>query len=324
MLIRLTKSNHLLQLGLLILLALVFWTRNFVTLTPIETIEPQTFLYARLFSWTKDFIILAKILAFFCILLQAFMLSEIVKAHSVSKNSMFIALIYVVLMSVLCDWQTMQPFLISNFFVMGGLGYLFKIYDQKEPYEYVFNASLLFALAALFSASLLPFGLVIFLIFLTYPVNKWREWLIAILGFSFPFFVVYLWAALTENMNVFSEFSISTMDFDSLQKITDAPLPTKIFVSMILAFSLFGIGFMLLRAKYNEISQRKKITANMLSALWLIIIGVFTSYSSIHLATLFVFSAFFIAEWLYRNERQWVSEVIFYCFLIVAFGMRYL
>jgi len=324
MLIRLTKSNHSLQLGLLILLVLALWIRNFVIHTPVEVIESQSFLYNSLFGWTKNHVLIAKILAFVCILLQAFLLSEIAKIHSISKNSMFIALIYVVLMSVQSDWQSMQPFLVSNFFIIGGYWYLFKIYDQKEPYGYVFNAAILFALASLFSASLLPFALIVFWIFLFYPINKWREWLIAILGFAFPFFVVYLWAFFTENLNVFSEFLIPTMDFDSLEKIVEMPLPTQIFILIALLLSVVGMGFMQLRAKYNEISQRKKITAIMLGVFWITTVAVFTSYTPIHLATLFMFSTFFIAEWLYRNERQWLSELLFYGFLVAAFGVQYL
>ncbi|MCL2027875.1 MAG: hypothetical protein FWG79_05230 [Bacteroidales bacterium] len=324
MLIRLTKSNYSLQLGLLILLALSLWVRNFMVQEPIEIIEPQTFLYDSLFGWTKTNMLLAKILTLMCVLLQAFMLSEMVRVHSISKNSMSVALIYVVLLSVQNGWQVLQPFMISNFFVIGGIWYLFKIYNEKEPYEKVFNASILFALASLFSASLLPFGFIVFWIFLFYPINQWREWLIAILGFGFPFFIVFLWATLTENSDVFSEFSIQIMNFDSLEKITELSLSTQIFVSIVLVLSLVGIGFMQLRAKFSEISQRKKITAMMLGIFWMVSVGLFTSYTTTHLATLFIFSAFFIAEWLYRNERKWLSELVFYGFLIAAFGVQYL
>ena len=324
MLIRLTKSNYSLQLGLLILLALSLWVRNFMVQEPIEIIEPQTFLYDSLFGWTKTNMLLAKILTLMCVLLQAFMLSEMVRVHSISKNSMSVALIYVVLLSVQNGWQILQPFMISNFFVIGGIWYLFKIYNEKEPYEKVFNASILFALASLFSASLLPFGFIVFWIFLFYPINQWREWLIAILGFGFPFFIVFLWATLTENSDVFSEFSIQIMNFDSLEKITELSLSTQIFVSIVLVLSLVGIGFMQLRAKFSEISQRKKITAMMLGIFWIVSVGLFTSYTTTHLATLFIFSAFFIAEWLYRNERKWLSELVFYGFLIAAFGVQYL
>jgi hypothetical protein len=324
MLIRLTKSNHSLQLGLLILLMVALWVRNFTVHTPVEIIEPQTFLYDTLFGWTKTNMVLAKILAFAGVFLQAFLLSEIVKQHSVSKNSMFIALIYAVLMSVRSDWQVIHPFLISNFFVMGGYWYLFKIYDQKEPYDYVFNASVLLALASLFSASLLPFGLIILLVFLSYPINKWREWLIAIIGFGFPFFVVYLWASLTENLNVFSEFLIPITNFGVIEKFTEASLSIQIFISLVLLISLLGVGFMQLRAKYSEISQRKKITAIMLGVIWITIVAIFTPYNLAHLATLFVLVSFFIAEWFYRIERQWLSEVVFYGFLATAFAVQYL
>jgi hypothetical protein len=319
MLIRLTKSNHSLQLGLLILLALTLWIPNFVVQAPIKFSEPQTFLYNSLFGWTTTNILLAKILALVCVILQALMLSEIVKIHSISKNSMFIALIYIVLMSVQSDWQIIQPFLISNFFVMGSFWYLFKIYDQKEPFEYVFNAAVLLSIASLFSASLLFFGLIIPLVFLFYPINKWREWLIAVLGFGFPFLVVYLWASLTENLNVFSQFSTSIMNFKSLKSIVETSFLTQIFMLFVLVISLVGIGFMQLRAKYSEISQRKKNTAIMLGVFWIIVLAMFTPYTSTHLATLFVFSAFFIAEWLYRAERQWLSEIVFCAFLLIAF-----
>jgi hypothetical protein len=211
MLIRLTKSNYSAQLVLLVLLVLAFWVPNFIVLEPAEVVEPQTFLYSALFGWTKTHIVLAKILALLCVFLQAFWLNAIANTHSVSKNSIFVALIYIVLMSAQTGWQTMQPFLISNTFIIGAYWYLFKIYDRKDPYEFVFNASMLFALASLISTSLLPFGIVMVWIFLSYPINKWREWVIAILGFLFPFFVLFLWASLSENLEVFNEFFIPFM-----------------------------------------------------------------------------------------------------------------
>jgi hypothetical protein len=322
MLIRLTKSNHSAQFGLLILLALALWVRNFLVGTPPEIIEPQTVLYNALFGWTKTHIVLAKILAFVCVFLQAFMLNEIAKSHSISKNSIFIALIYVVLMSAQSDWQTMQPFLISNFFIIGGFSYLFKTYDRKEPYEFVFNTSFLFGLAALISASLLPFAMVVFLVFLAYPINKWREWLIAVIGFAFPFFVLFLWALLTENLEVFSDFSIPMLNFSGLEKIAETPLTFQIFMAVALMISLIGMGFV--RLKDNETSQRKKIVAIILGAFWIMVTALTTLYTSVHLATLFVFSAFFIAEWLYRIERKWLPELAFYGLLAAVFGVQYL
>jgi hypothetical protein len=109
-----------------------------------------------------------------------------------------------------------------------------------------------------------------------------------------------------------------------LKTIVEMSLPTQIFVLFICLISLLGIGFMQLRAKYNEIAQRKKITALMLGVFWIICVAMLTSYTSTHLATASVFFAFFIAEWLYRNDRQWLSEVIFYGFLVAAFTAQYL
>ena len=324
MLIRLTKSNHSAQLGLLILLILALWARNFVVITPTEIVEQQTLLYSALFGWTKTYIVLAKILAFVCVCLQAFILNEIVKAHSISKNSIFIALIYVVLMSAQSSWQTMQPFIISNFFILGAYWYLFKIYDRKEPYGFVFNASLLLALASLFSASLLPFGLITLWIFLAYPINQWREWVITIIGFSFPFFVMYLWASLTERLDVFSDFLIPILNFSGLKKLVEMPLFVQIFIAAAFVFSLVGVGFMRFRAKNNEISQRKKIVAIKMGVFWIVATALLTSYSPVHLATLFIFSAFFIAEWFYKSKQQWLPELLFVGFLVVAFGVQYL
>ncbi|MCL2683220.1 MAG: hypothetical protein FWE63_07055 [Bacteroidales bacterium] len=320
MLIRLTKSNHSAQLSLLILLTLAFWVRDFVVYTPIELIEPQTFLYNNLFGWTKNYIVLAKLLAFGSVVLQAFMLSQLAKQHSVSKKSIFIALIYIVLMSAQSCWQTLQPFLISNFFIIGGYWYVFKIYDRKDPYEFVFNAFMLFALATLFSASLLPFGLIMFSILWGCSINQWREWMIAILGFAFPFFIVFLWASLIENLDVFSEFFIPMMKFGGFENMAKMSLFNKIFVSTILIISL--VGGVKLRSTNNEISQRKKNVAIIWGAIWVAIVALFF-YTPAHLATLFIFCAFFITEWIFRSSRQWVSEVVFGVVLIVAAWVQY-
>ncbi len=323
MLIRLTKSNHSAQLIFLCLLTLLLWIRNFIMPVSVEIVEPQTFLYSALFDWTKTHVVLAKILAFVCVFLQALTLQEVVRTHSLSKNPIFVALVYIVLMSAQSDWQTMHPFLISNFFIIGAFFYLFKVYDRKESYEPVLYASMLFALASLFSASPLLLGVVALLIFVYYPINKWREWLIVFLGFGFPFIVVFLWASLSERMDVFSEFALSSVRFENIEKIIDVPLQVQIFRLFILIVSLLGMVFMRFHAKDNEISQRKKIGAMILGVCWIAIISLTSPLSNVSIASLLPFFAFFIAEWLYRNEHKWFPEVVFYLFLLVSFYALY-
>ncbi|MCL2414007.1 MAG: hypothetical protein FWC94_01985 [Bacteroidales bacterium] len=327
MLIRSTRFNYLAQLALSILLALALWTPNFWMNTSPKVVDSPTFLYSLLFGWTKTHTMLAKILAFVCVFLQAFMLGELVRTHALSKNPMLVGLIYIVLMSAQSDWQTLHPFLISNFFIIGGFSYLFKTYDRKEPYEYVFNASALLALASLFSASLLPFGLIIFWVFLFYPINRWREWLIAILGFAFPFSALFLWTSLTENLDVFSEFLTPITEFENFGKtFENAAWTIQIFILAVLLFSFVGVRFLNARGRYNEISQRKKVMAVMLGLFWVVIVAIFMSNHALpaYLATLFVFSAFFIAEWFGQSQRKWLPELVFYVFVIAAFGVQYL
>jgi len=308
-----------------ILLMLAFWGRAFFIDIPIEIVESQTFLYSILFDWTKTHTMLAKTLAFVCVFLQAFMLSEVFRTHSLSKNPMLIGLVYIVLMSAQSSWQTMHPFLISNFFIIGGFSYLFKIYDRKEAYEFVFNVGILFALAALISPSLLPFAFVVCFVFLFYPIYKWREWLIGALGFGLPFFALFLWTSLTENTSVLSEFLIPIAKLEDFSIILQISRPFQIFMVLVLVLSLVGVRFLNFRAKNKEISQRKKIMATTLGLLWAAIVVIFMfEHALVYLATSFVISAFFIAEWLGRSQREWLSEVMLYTLVIVAFGVPFL
>ncbi|MDR2907476.1 MAG: hypothetical protein LBU91_05765 [Bacteroidales bacterium] len=314
MLIHLTKSNQSAQLALLTVLTIVFWLPIFWKNKPIAIIGPQTFLYSTLFGWTATYVVLAKLLAFFCVVLQAYMLNEIIRRHALSKNPMFVGLVYVVLMSAQSEWLTMQPFLLSNFFILAGFSNLFKIHDRKEPYDSVFNASFWLALAALISPSLLPFGMIICWVFLFYPINKWREWVIAIIGFIFPFFVLFLWASLANRMDVFAEYALPVWDFSGFENLFNQSFSKRIFVVVVSGMGLLSAGFMRLRLKEKEISQRKKIIAMMLAAIWIIPVAIATSC---------LFFAFFIAEQLYRNERKWWVEIVFYGLLVVVFYARF-
>ena len=326
MLIRITKSNYSAQLTLAIMLALGLWIPNFFSDTSPQIADSPTFLYSLLFDWVQNHILLAKLIAFVCLILQALMLTELVRAHSLSKNPMFVGLVYIVLMSAQSDWQIIQPFLISNFFVIAAFSYLFKIYDRKEPYEYVFNATFFLALASLLTASLLPLATIVFWIFILYSVSGWREWLIAIIGFAFPFFVLFLWASLTENMDVFSEFRIPLTALDTFWRMPEIAVPMQVFVPIVFLLTVAGLGLSRFQIKYNEISQRKKNTAILLGLLWTF--GVMMALSQnvfpLYLATVFVFSAFFIAEWFSQSRRKWLPELMLYVFILVAFGVQYL
>ena len=326
MLISITKSNYSAQLALAILLALGLWIPNFFSDTSPQIADSPTFLYSLLFDWVQNHIILAKLIAFVCVMLQAFMLTELLRTHSLSKNPMFVGLVYIVLMSAQSDWQIIQPFLISNFFVIGAFSYLFKIYDRKEPYEYVFNATLLLALASLLTASLLPFAVVVLLVFLSYSISRWREWFIAILGFAFPFFVLFLWASLTENMDVFSDFYVPLTALDTFWRMPAIAVSMQIFIPIVFLLTVAGLGFSRFQVKYNEISQRKKNTAIMLGLLWTfgVMMALSQSVFPLYLATVFIFSAFFIVEWLCQSRRKWLPELMLYVFILVAFGVQYL
>lgn len=80
------------------------------------------------------------------------------------------------------------------FFLMAGLGYLFRINRQESAIGIIFITTLSFGIASIFDPTMLPLLLLPWLSLLVFKPFVWREWLILFVGFIIPWiyhFAVY-------------------------------------------------------------------------------------------------------------------------------------
>ncbi len=181
MLIGVFKSNQkILGVGVVLLTAL-FWLPSFF-------IEPEAEIVNAVltgFRWLDLFISIVLISA------QAVYLNIIVNEYKlVDDNTHLTSLVFVILNSSFLMLFNLNQVLIANTFVLFGMHQLLKLYDTRGGFALVFNAGFLMSMATVIYFPNAIFLLLLFVGLLYMFSPKWRDFLIALIGFSIP--VIYM------------------------------------------------------------------------------------------------------------------------------------
>lgn len=196
--IKLYRANFPFQQILLVLiLSLLFWINAFYR--PVPPVFDNRFapLYQFVFSKLVNTPFWSVALAWIFILLQAWAVNYYFSSFDlITRNSGLSLLAYVIFMSVIPGNQTLNPLLVSNFFIIGALLSLFHAYKEEEPYTLVMNAGIFIALASLFYFPSLLYFFILWIGLLVFRIYSWREWVIVFLGTLAPFLFIatyYFW-----------------------------------------------------------------------------------------------------------------------------------
>ena len=143
MFVKLFKSNHQILLSFLFVIGAVIWLYSFfnpVNLPlPRETELFYKYIYNILININPVFSVL---LAFALLFIQSIVFNNLVINHSLNdKNSFLPSLVYFVLMSLLPQFCTFNPILISNLVILLCFNTILKIYLKEDSFEAVFNIS---------------------------------------------------------------------------------------------------------------------------------------------------------------------------------------
>lgn len=180
MLIRFAKNNSAKQGLLLFLLSLCLWSKFLM-----ETGFGEFRVYA---LWML-------------VLMESVFVSYILSKHKLSKNSLFVALVYMTARTVLgftAGAPDADAFYLSAATVVPLLcllaGYYFlKMYEAEFSLPALLNGTVLWATAVLLHPAFIYTIPCVFLILLVYAANRGRIWGVATLGLALPFMGVGIW-----------------------------------------------------------------------------------------------------------------------------------
>jgi len=317
MFIKLFKSNHQILLSFLFVIGAIIWIYSFVN--PVKPPVPKDteLLYKFLFHIIINLNpIISVLVAFGLLFIQSIVLNNLVINHSLNdKNTFLPSLIYFVLMSILPQYCTFNPVLISNLVILLCLNTILKIYLKEEPYTAIFNISFFIAVLSLFYNPAVFFILFVWLSFFIYRLFKWREWFISIIGFVVPYIFIAFYFFWIGDLVFMRKFLYIFNSFSIILNFKNPHIITLIVVEIFILFSTF---------KYLNYTKDKIVMLRKFAgiAIALYFISVLPLYSAKenwlnHLLSTFLPASIFISYLFIKIKKNWISEIVFFLFILI-------
>lgn len=233
----------------------------------------------------------------------------------VDKSNFFPVFIYIVLSSISINAFQITPQAFTNVFVLYSIYKLLDTYRKERVLNQLFEAAFWLSLSAYITiSSIISFPL-FFIILLILRPFYWRDWVIAILGFITPIFIVECISYLSD-FNSWYFISSTNLYFSNfkLPSFSEYYLPLSAFLFFLLIFSILTN---LLKGFGNTVKkQRCKFIL-----LWILFFSSFgffsggSNSSSIILTFAFPLS-FFIGDFLYQLKDIKITNTILTIFLL--------
>ena len=230
------------------------------------------------------------------------------------KNTFLPFSLYLILMSLLGSFNTLNPIVISNFFLVLYLRWAFKIRRQDDARQIVFNASFLLSCACLFFPIYAPVLASPFVLLIIFRPFVWREWALTVLGLFLP---AAFYAALMYFLNFPFESNTYNESFWELQTLSFAP-DYRHYIYIVLFGILTVLSFFVVNRKMPKSSLRLRMLMRFLAFNYFVALGLsaalfFVSDAFIMMAALPL--TFFFSYYFYTARRFWAN---FYFVLLLA------
>jgi hypothetical protein len=146
----------------------------------------------------KSFTLLYPILTYALLFMQALLLTTFINNQRMTNKSTYLpGLAYILITSLLPEWNYFTAPLLVNTILMYVLSGLFGIYNRQNVRGAIFNIGLLLGIAAFLFVSSLAFVLWVWLAMAIMRPFRLTEWLISVLGVTTPFYFYAIYLVIT-------------------------------------------------------------------------------------------------------------------------------
>lgn len=319
MFIRFFKSNNVLALVVLPLIALVIWLFGIIQ-PQVVSLKHAMPLFEFFGRGLNTYPWVSVLVAYLLIIGQAFLLNYTINENEVLKKQTYLpALFYVIFMSNNSSMLMLHPQLFANLFVLFAINKLLSSYRKDAAFSQAFDAGMLLAIASLFYIPYAVFFPLLGVGFILLRPFNWREWFISFLGVLTPYFFVivyYYWNDILDYL-WYDKMIYPIVREQSSVAIADSFYFMigmgwiVILLSVFKAFTSLGGG-----------SQRGK--KGMVLFIWIFLISALTILLAPELSTKY-FSAFaipaavFCANYFSEMKKVWIAEIVFFLLLSALF-----
>ena len=140
------------------------------------------------------------------LLLVSFFLSNfIVKKNSLTKNSSYTILFFLLFLLLFPNILNSSKLLLANFFILLSIRRLISLQSLKSPKEKIFDASLWIFVASLFHFWCILFLALVYITIIFHVSRDYRNWLIPFIAF-FIFAVIFLFYSLVIDQSILNNY----------------------------------------------------------------------------------------------------------------------
>jgi len=261
---------------------------------------------------------------FFLTLSQVFHLNFIVNKHEVLyKNSYLPALFYLLFVSMIPQFLTFHPVLITNTILLFVLDKLFKVYKNPAAMSLAFDSCFLIGLATLFYLPAISFFLLFAISILILKTFSWRDWLVGLIGLSLPFFFTFIYYFWSDDLGTFAQkFFLNNIRqlWDTSGLVLQGYRITLAVISVLFVLTLIRIR----QHFYKNVTRIRNFQQVIFILLGVALLSlIFTSGSAAvyRFSILVIPIAVMISYYFLAAKKKWWTELLFWVLLgLVVFN----
>lgn len=318
LLIRIYKANNPLLGFALIFIAFLLWLPSFFTERSIVFQGAAMPLYSAIPSVLISNKMLSSAISILLIAAEAFLLNFIVQQFHLQRNQTWLpGLVYAILMSALPEALMLHPVIFANLFLILAVKRGFDLSANTNAASAAFDSAFLISIGSLFYFPVALFLFFTWLSIFAFRAFSLREAIIAVVGFSVPYFFAATYFYLMDESAFFWKDTIL------IPLISKMPVEHNMLSSFYVLLAMLALMIVLSVAPFlNEMSRNKAGIRNGLRLfIWFGLfatIGFFMapSWSVVHFC-LAAIPLSIIFSTMFFQQKPAFSETVFSLLLMV-------
>jgi hypothetical protein len=262
-----------------------------------------------------------QLISFILLFTQATLFNRICNYQKLLPKPNYIpGMSYILITSMVPDWNHFSAPLLINSVMIWVCYRLVGLYNNERASSSIFNIGILMGIVTLLYIPAIAFLLLLFFALLVMRPFRLREWLMGILGFTFPYYFLFIILFISNKWDWKSILPKIVFNLPSL------PHSVWITAGISLVVIPFMIGGYFVQGNLNKmLIQVRKIWALLLmfliTAIIIILINRVNSYEN-WIVAMVPFAAFHSAAYFYSTDRILTSILHWFTF-IFAIGVNY-
>ena len=190
----------------------------------------------------KDIAFYYTLLAIIILFIQAIYLNSITIRHKLFPRATYIpAFVFIALTSTYSRFSVFNETLFINWLLLGALDTMFEFTKTTQPRKLIYNASLLFSLAALFQFSMLAWFLLLVVGLVMFRSFNPGEWSVALLGYFTPVYFIVCILFFYDNLYLFRQWPHVGFSISPIRTLSTYAILSLGFMGLLLASGLFAM-----------------------------------------------------------------------------------